>query len=179
MNRRYLLTSLKVSLLAVLIAAIGASQAHAVDRIYPGSECVPRPLPGKPAPVPFYRSGAIGNRSPTEVLDVYCPVINNTAKIRVGWVRAIDRNDLPDPKFDVKCTLHSTYFSAGPDEPVENSLSMESMSTSKSSLAVYHLKFPSVAQGNGISHFYYSCHIPPTNLKGEISYITSYEATDG
>lgn len=188
MNRR-LLTSLKLSLAASVMLAIGAAQAHAVDRkIYPGAECVRDYLSGGN---PVYNSG-ICNFSGTP-LNIECPVIHDanngsssTSGISSGWVRAVDMN--PETGGEVKCRLNSAYFS-NPSFTVLSTPppSGQPQSTTGSGTYVQLLSFGSPSGtsaanslANQIGHYWFSCTIPrrdPNNANNN-SCVTSYQVTE-
>ena len=165
MQARPLLTAVQRILVAVVMVALGILPAHALDgKNYPGSMCVR--WAGTSTPV--YNFSAIGNPSATTDLRLDCPVVKDAASIQSGWVRVIDQhyND------DVGCSLNSFYRSEGGYVGWWTPW----VSSSGSSPNPQHLGFGSVG-ANSLTHYYYSCRIPPT-YAGNISYITSYHVTE-
>src|SRR5262245_55938159 len=111
MNSRYLLMALKLSLLAVCLAASGVAPAYAADRkVYAGAACVRDFESGGRI---VYNSGVCNFGSTP--LDVECPFIHDaigpigstTYNIRSGWVKVVDLH----PSSDISCALHNLYFS--------------------------------------------------------------------
>jgi hypothetical protein len=96
MNQRHLYAVLKLSLAAVVIAALGISQAHAQEdaKIYPGLTCIKR-VANAASPV-YNENGTIGNSSTTTWLHVGCPIVRDRfgefSGLRHAWVQVIDRH---------------------------------------------------------------------------------------
>jgi hypothetical protein len=157
----------RFDLFVMLIAALAISTMPAMAgdaKLYPGSMGVR--YAGTATPVLNF--SAIGNPGSTWLyLDL--PIINdNFAGIKAGWVRAIDMHSTAD----VTCSLNSAYRSGnsyvGWWSPQKRTSGIASWAQT--------LTFPAVG-GNGSSHYYYSCKIPPKSTGGT-SYIVSYQADE-
>lgn len=156
----------KLLLLFVCVTAVGVSQAHAVDgKIYTGSSCVR--WSGTTSPI--YNFSAIGNPADSW-LYVDCPVIHDSinASINSGWVKVIDQNYT----YNARCNLNSIYRNGGswwgwwtPNQ-----------SSAGSSSSPQTLSFGGIGS-NSISHYYYSCRIPPI-YSGNRSYLISYKVDE-
>jgi len=172
MNRR-LFTSLKLSLVASVMLAIGASQAHALDgKVYPGSMCVP----WTNGYLFQLSSSAMTNPSSSGWLDLDCPVIHDSIgynSITSGWMLVRDRHS----SSAVYCNLNSLYPSgsgfAGSWTPFQYSSNIPSPANAQS--LVFWTGLPATANQ---AHDYFSCHIPPT-YGGNASSIISYSVTEG
>jgi hypothetical protein len=184
MNRR-LFTSLKLSLAASVMLAMGAAQAHAADtKIYAGAECVRGYFSGGSL---VYVSGSVFNDSTTSALDVDCPVIHDSKNnfIQSGKVRVVDQNVANTVDSNVSCTLSSAYWS----ESNFTSVSTPRLSNSASfdSRAQY-IQFGSPNQATAelgatiqnastLGHHYIACRIP-RKFNNFVSYIDSYQVTE-
>jgi hypothetical protein len=172
MNVRHLLTTLKVSLAAmVALAAFATSPAHAAeDKIYPGAQCVLNTLSlGQPT-VNFF--GSIGNPSPTNNLYVHCPLIHdlNTTKINFGVVAVI--NQVAGSAFvnRVNCTLFSLNI---PSDGTWTG-SWDTQYSSTTSANTQYLVFGSLPQSD---HYFYNCAIPG-RYNGKTSYVNAYRINE-
>ncbi|PXF60270.1 MAG: hypothetical protein C4B58_00040 [Deltaproteobacteria bacterium] len=155
------------SLLALLMVIAGALPALAADgKIYPGAMGVPTPCDGNNRPTYSYGYGwgAIGNHSATSWLYLDLPAIRDAHGINKSWVRVIDRHD----SADIRCQLHSTFWYGhiycGWFSPY--------MYSSGSGSHEQVLSLGGVG-ANTISHYYFSCRIPPKYNNGQ-SCINSY-----
>ncbi len=165
MKPRHLLTAWKMARFAMGIVALSAVQVHAVDgKNYPGSLCVR--WSGTSTPV--YNFSAIGNPSATTELRVDCPVVKDASNIQSGWVLVVDQHD----NDGIGCNLNSLYRSGGGYA----GWSTPWVSSVGRSDDAQPLGFGSVGSNN-LTHYYYSCRIPPTDA-GRISYITSYHVRE-
>jgi hypothetical protein len=162
MKPRHFFTALKVLLAIVCIGAVGASNSYASDgKVYPGSMCI-----RWSGDAPHINMSAIGNLSKTTWLYLDCPVIHDSIfyGIYIGSVRAINQH----PSSNVTCSLNSVYRTGS---AYAVSWSGE-VSSAGNSTDTQLLSFGSVPSST-LSHYYYSCRIPPTSSSG-ISYIISY-----
>jgi hypothetical protein len=166
MNQRHLLTVLKLSLAAVLMAAIGASQAHAQDsKVYPGLMCVKR-VANAASPV-YDERGTFGNDSTTDWLHVGCPIVRDGGfKMTSAWVEVVDLNSdeliecriIRAYRCGTTACIRYSYLrnSSGPGTVAWGSLS-------------------ELGSPGGLSHYLVSCIIPP-KAQG-VSKIVTYQAT--
>jgi hypothetical protein len=162
MNHRYLLTALKLVLAVVIMAAIGASQAHADHKIYSGLMCVNYGSAG----IANYAYGAIGNYSSTNVLRVGCPIVREGASMTSGYVQVFNRPGAPG----VACRV----VAASVDE---NGLTGAFSSYQHSAEEGDHRLFFGDPGGTTLSHYYYFCNIPPMTSKGA-SHVVSYQVNE-
>ena len=149
------------SLLALFMVIAGALPALADRKIYPGSMGVR--INGTSTP---WHHSSIGNPSDDTWLLLDLPVIHDSipGHILGGWVRMVDQHH----DYDICCWLNS-YYRIG-------CAWVGWLTPRKCSLGcgchAQHINFPGIG-ANSISHYYYTCKIPPRN-NGNISYITSY-----
>ena len=155
------------SLLALFMVIAGALPALADDgKVYPGSMGVR--YAGTSTPCLNY--SAIGNPSANTWLYLDLPVIHDTigGHIKWGWVKAIDWHW----SSNISARLISIYRNGcafyGWFSPTRY--------TSGSGCHPQHLSFGSLG-ANSISHYYYSCKIPP-RYQGRTSYIVSYRVEE-
>ena len=113
---------------------------------------------------------AIGNPSASHELRVDCPVIKDEGSDGTldGWYRAIDMNR----SADVRCSINS-FFRSGSQwlgwwTPTRSTIGFGTH--------VQHLNFPENLGANSVSHYYFSCVIPPYDTG--TSYITSYKVRE-
>lgn len=155
-------TVLVTLLLALFMMTAGALPALADGKIYPGSMGVRT----GGASTPWYGHSVIGNPSDTWLL-LDLPVIHDSipGHILRGWVRMVDQHH----DYDICCTLNSFYRSGcswvGWSTPT--------MCSRNWGCHAQHIPFGGIGLINSISHYYYTCKIPPTD-RGNMSYITSY-----
>jgi hypothetical protein len=162
MNHRYLRTALKLALAVVVAVAIGAPQAHADSKIYPGLMCVNYGSAG----IANYEYGAIGNYSSTNVLRVGCPIVRDGSSMTSGWVEVLDRHD----DQDVACRVVAGHRN---EDVLTGSFSAYQRSTSTGGV---RLSFGDPG-GTSLSHYYYFCTIPPMTPRGA-SHVVTYQATE-
>ena len=161
------ITGISLAALAALASnALSPSVAFALDgKIYPGSNCVR--YAGSSSVI--YNFSAIGNNSTTQALFLDCPGVKDATSIHHGWVRGQDRHDTQN----IRCQLFSVYRNAaggfvGWWSPVGQSVG--------SVVAVQQWNYGAV-NGNGSSHYYYSCQIPP-KVGANASWIDTYSITE-
>jgi hypothetical protein len=163
MNARYLLTTLQLSLAAVVLAAVSVSQAHAQDsKIYPGLMCVDRGNTG----YAVYDTGTIGNDSTTNWLLVGCPIVRDGVSISSGWMQVLDRNSDKDIVCRVVAGWRSGNVHTGYWFPRQSSAAVGGVQLSYGSGSV-----------NSLAHLYYSCDLPPRTASG-VSMIVTYSLTE-
>jgi hypothetical protein len=155
--------------LLVVSVTMGVPPAYAGTEVYPAAMCVKWSSGG----TPNYSFGSIRNTSSTSTLSLDCPAVhdpgpNDVATIQSGWVRVTDQHFSQD----ICCTLTVVDHSGsgfdswwgGPKCSVGSSPNVQ------------HLDFGAVwfnPSDSLFSHYYYSCHIPPT-YNGQLSYIHTY-----
>jgi hypothetical protein len=159
-------TKLNAGIFALWAAALLFTPAYGDDgKSYPGSMCVR--WGGSNEPQLMF--SAIGNPDSNSWLFVDCPAIKDDvhkdASINSGIVYVIDKH----PSEDVSCNLNSFYRSRdgrwrGWWSPQVSSVTFGAERQS--------LWFSSL-WGNGYTHYYFSCRIPPRSWNGN-SYIVSY-----
>ena len=165
MNAYRFFTAWQKTLVALGIVVLSALQVHAGDgKTYPGSLCVR----WSGTSTPIYEFSAIGNPSATTELRLDCPVIKDGANIASGWVGVVDRHYSDD----VGCNLNSFYRS-GSGYVLNSTPWIRSVGSSGNA---QQLPFGGVV-ANSLTHYYYSCRIPPT-YTGNISYITTYHVIE-
>jgi hypothetical protein len=164
MGFRHRVTALPLALAAVVVlAALGASPAHAVDMTYPGAQCSVTPGYANTAYSPA--PGSIGNISSTQWLYVTCPVISQpfAAPISSGVVALINTNPA-----GVSCTLWSANI---PSYTISSGW-WNTQSTTTVSFNQQWLSFGSLP---GNDHSFYACRIPPAySYLGHTSAINAY-----
>jgi hypothetical protein len=163
MNASQVLTALKLALAVIVMATIGASQAHALDsKIYPGLMCVYYNGGGSLG----YEYGSIGNYSTTGKLGVGCPILRDAASMNSGWVQVLDRNSAED----VECRVIAAYRSG-------NVISASFSGWQRSaSVGGTQLSFGSLG-ATSLSHYYYFCNLPPMTTSGA-SQVVTYRVTE-
>jgi len=156
----------------MVLGATNVVPTHAIDddaKVYPGAMCVR--FSGAIGDNTTLSFSAIGNPSTTATLRVDCPVINDEDGDGTlqAWFRAIDQSYTAD----VSCSVNSFYRSGSswlgwwtPSRP-----------TAGAGTHVQHISFPEDLGANSVSHYYFSCRIPP-RYSGHISYITSYKVEE-
>jgi hypothetical protein len=169
MNRRTKLLNSSVIVSALALALSGDAFAGTTNQ--PGSMCV-KWYPTEPEP--RLSSSAIRNPSTTQTLRVDCPVVRtdfdgflHDAGVEDSWVRVTDRNPLAGR--DVRCQLVS-YARVGSSS---NFWGGAVRFSSGSNNAVQQLNTNGVGGENGVSHLYFSCHIPPV-WNGQQSDLVTY-----
>lgn len=152
------------SLLALFMLIAGALPALAADaKIYPG--CMGVRYAGTSTPT--YHCGAIGNPSTSSYLYLYLPAIHDkiAGNINKSWVRVLDRHCSKN----IRCRLYSRYSCGcgccgwtgpGPKYSWGCGCNPQVLNTGG-------------VNANSISHYYFSCRIPP-KYNNRISYISSY-----
>ena len=177
MNRRFF-TSLKLSLAATVMLAMGAAQAHAVDtKIYGGAECVRGWQSGGSI---LYDSGSIYSDSTTYPLDVQCPVIHDSknTSISSGKVRIVDLNNSTGANF--LCSLNSAIYTESTFFVVSTGLVSNTTSPTFASSIRQEINFGALQIAAASGHHYVTCRIPPRSAKpgNFASLIDSYEVTE-
>lgn len=150
-----------LALLFILASLPTLSFAASVN--YPGSMCV-----RWAGAMPSYYYSFIGNGSATQSLYVDCVAPrfdigwpgNSDGN---GWVRTLDRHYTDN----VNCTFVSAFYTDN-----TYAWSSSTQSTAGSSDLAQQLNFGDLP-ANSVSHFYYSCRIPPA-YAGNQSHITTY-----
>jgi hypothetical protein len=149
--------------LALFMLIAGALPALAVDaKIYPGSMGVRY----AGTSTPTYSCGAIGNPSANSWLYLYLPAIHDTiaGNIDKSRVRVLDRHC----GANIRCRLYSRYHCGcgccGWASPTRFSTGCGCTPQVLNTGGV---------NANSISHYYFSCRIPP-KYNNKISYISSY-----
>ncbi len=150
------------SLAVLLMATMGASQAHAADaKVYPGSMCVGHNTTG-----PFSTDfGAIRNVSGERVA-VVCPVVRDHTDrgIANGWVRVIDARQPISICLLVRDNrsggqwVHSVV---GPSSRIPGGLEIDQQ-----------YNFSALPNPGATSHYYYYCEIPAGGS------VTSYQVNE-
>jgi hypothetical protein len=167
MKRRMYMSARATFWLLVVVMTMGASLAYAIDtKIYPGSMCVKWSSGG----IATYNWSSIRTASSTSTLGLDCPAVHDAVNIQSGWVRVTDLNF----SADIRCTLESVYR-ANLNSSVFHWFSGPRSSVG-SSPNVQTLTFGPVG-ANSISHYYYSCSIPPT-YSGNVSSIHTYQIVE-
>lgn len=163
MNSKSFVSVSAVALSALGIAAtLGAPQAFADAKAYPGSMCVQHADNGTKR----LNWGSVGNYGGDWIF-LDCPAVRDAAHIDSAWVRATDRHQAEG----VKCGLYSVYHdTAGvyvwsDVQPPTNGGGNDA--------GVQELRYGPVS-ANSISHYYFFCAIPRTNTDGLPSEIHTY-----
>ena len=118
-------------------------------------------------PFPSFNYGMIENPSSSKWLRLSLPVVHDSIyakSITSGWVKAVDRHYSKN----VKCYLRAAFRNGSSFYTWTSAIKY----TSGSSSGPQTLKFGSVGM-NSISHYYFTCRIPPTysgNRSGIVSY---------
>jgi hypothetical protein len=164
MNHRYVWTALTLALAAVVMVAIGASQAHADSKIYSGLMCVNYGSAG----IANYEYGAIGNYSSTDTLRVGCPIVRdgNNTTMTGGYVQVFNRPGSPR----VACRI---VAGSATDAGLTGAFSSYQYSTNDGE---DWLSFGNPG-GTPFSHYYYFCTIPPMTSAGA-SHVVSYQVIE-
>jgi hypothetical protein len=183
MNHRYLLTVLKLSLAAMVMAVLGASLAHAQEdaKIYPGLTCIKR---FANAAIPVYNeNGTIGNNSTTTLLHVGCPIVRDRfgepefSSLRRAWVQVIDRH----PCQYIECRIINAYHSGG-QTIIRYSFPRRSTEDVVGSDGVGGVELgwgdlPELRPTNSRTHYLLSCTIPAQS-GSQPSQVVTYRAAE-
>lgn len=161
-------TALIALFAATIAGGADVPQALATDgKNYPGSLCVR--WSGSTEIV--YNFGQIGNDSSKTWLHLDCPAVKDSHSIIRSWVRVWDRQY--GQYDDIYCRLYSMYLKDsggmsgwfGPEAKSEGGGGAQMLETGSPG-------------DNSLSHYYFSCRIPPTDEYGRISYIATYNVVE-
>lgn len=154
-----------VALSALGIAAtLGAPQAFAADsKVYPGAMCVQWAGPDTKG----LNWSSVTNFGGGGSIYLDCPAVHDANSIASGWVRATDRHQ----NLGVSCGLYSVYRAA--DSGVWFWTGGTKSTTGGGNDAPVQQLGYGGAGANGISHYFFSCSIPPT-YAGSPSEIHTY-----
>ena len=154
-----------VSLLALFMVIAGALPALAADgKVYPGSMGVRY----AGTSTPTYNFSAIGNPSANQWLYLDLPAIHDASNINSSWVRVIDQHY----SANIGCRLFSVYR-CGCGYCGWTSQYKESQGSGCNAQVLS----AGAVGANSISHYYFSCKIPP-KYNNNTSYIISYKVKE-
>ncbi|MDH5228960.1 MAG: hypothetical protein OEY38_02765 [Gammaproteobacteria bacterium] len=157
-------------LLALLLSGVMQASFAADGKNYPGSQCVR--WSGSTAIT--YSASEMQNNSTTTDLNVDCVATKDIigGKVDAHWVRMRDQNG--NSGKDVSCRLWSVYGRT--DAAGMWGWSGPLLKTVGSSPYVQHKSTSSDVSSNTVSHYYFSCVIPPrNNATGGKSGIVTYQ----
>jgi hypothetical protein len=172
MNHRHLLTALKLSLVAFVMAAIGASHAHAQDaKSYPGLTCVKR-VANAASPV-YEENGTIGNNSTTTLLHLGCLIVRDRiSAVSSAWVQVLDLHG----DQNIECRIISAERS-GNTVNIHYSFPRQSAAVGGSQLLWTSPTALGLPSPTGLTHYLLSCTVPPRTTAG-VSKIITYRTVE-
>ena len=172
-------TALMISIIAIGLVTLTASQTQADEKRYPGSMCV-RWMGSNQI---GYNYSAIGNTSsqPNDWLHLDCPIVRDTLGIGIGGsiskgiVRVRDRNG----KHGIECSLVAPWRFATSFPEGDIWVWYNSNKTGPAEMGVRDIPFAALTTTSPDVYYFYSCKIPPADEQtGAVSEIVWYSVEE-